>query len=75
MNNYIQVEGHDHLVRDPVSGAIINTDKSAYRAAVAAADKRKRDAEKLDSAVDDINNLKEEIGEIKDLLKELIQRV
>lgn len=75
MSDLIKVEGHEHLARDPHSGAIVNTNKSAYQAAVEAADRRKREAEKLDSAVDDINNLKEEIGEIKDLLKELIQRV
>lgn len=72
---YKIVDGKPDLVRDPSSGAIVNTNASAYRNAVEAANRRKAEAEKLDSAINDINNLKGEVSEIKDLLKELIKRV
>lgn len=72
IDEYKQVEGNPDLVRDPSSGAIINVNASAYRNAVESAKKRKEQSNKLDSAMDDINNLKGEISEIKGLLKELL---
>ena len=63
--DYIKVEGHDGLVRDENTGAIINLDSSAREA--------RRKARGLSSALEDINMLKNEISDIKSLLKELIK--
>ena len=60
---YIKVSGHDGLVRDENTGAIINQNVSAIEA--------RRKAKQLSSALDDINMLKNEVSEIKSLLKEL----
>ena len=65
--SYIKVEGHDGLVRDQNTGAIINRDDSAMAA------RRKSQPCKLGSALDDINMLKNEISEIKSLLRELVK--
>ena len=62
---YIKVEGHDGLVRDEITGAIINLDDSAIAA--------RRKSKQLSSALDDINMLKNEISEIKSLLRELVK--
>ena len=62
---YIKVEGHDGLVRDETTGAIINLDDSAIAA--------RRKSKQLNSALDDINMLKNEISEIKSLLRELVK--
>jgi hypothetical protein len=62
---YIKVEGHDGLVRDETSGAILNHDSSAIEA--------RRRIKHLNSALDDINMLKDEVSEIKSLLRELIR--
>ena len=62
---YIKVSGHDGLVRDQNTGAIINLDDSAIEA--------RRKSKHLGSALDDINMLKNEISEIKSLLKELVK--
>ena len=62
---YIKVEGHDGLVRDETTGAIINLDDSAIAA--------RRKSKQLSSALDDINMLKNEISEIKLLLRELVK--
>lgn len=68
------IEGHKNLVKDLESGAIINTDTSAYQVAV----KRQRLMENqklhIDTNTKDINNIKSELSEIKSLLKELIDR-
>ena len=63
--DYIKVSGHDGLVRDQNTGAIINLDDSAIKA--------RRKSKHLGSALDDINMLKNEISEIKSLLKELVK--
>jgi hypothetical protein len=65
--DYIKVSGHDGLVRDQNTGAIINVNNSAIEA--------RRKSKHLNSALEDINNLKEEISEIKSLLRELIKNV
>ena len=63
--SYIKVEGHDGLVRDQNTGAIINLDDSAIDA--------RRKSKHLGSALEDINMLKNEISEIKLLLRELVK--
>ena len=50
---YLKVKGHDGLVRDENTGAILNQDASAIEA--------RRKTRNLGSALDDINMLKEEI--------------
>ena len=62
--DYIKVAGHDGLVRDETTGAIINQDSSAIEA--------RRKTKHLNSALEDINMLKNEVSEIKTLLRELI---
>jgi len=59
---YIQVEGHPNLVRDANTGAIISKDRPT-----------KRLTSEFNVMRDDINTLKEEISEIKQLLRELIK--
>ena len=63
--DYLKVEGHDGLVRDQKTGAILNLDDSAIEA--------RRKSKHLGSALDDINMLKNEVSEIKSLLRELVQ--
>ncbi len=63
--SYIKVEGHDGLVRDETTGAIVNHSDSAIQA--------RRKQRQLNSALDDINMLKDEVSEIKFLLRELIK--
>ena len=63
--SHIKVKGHDGLVRDNITGAILNQDHSAIEA--------RRRQRHLNTALEDINNLKEEIFEIKALLKELVK--
>ena len=75
MKNYTPVEGSSSLYRDTESTAIINRDKKAYLAYM----KRKKDAEsknvELDQMKEDLNNVKGELGEIKDLLSTLVQKL
>ena len=63
--DYAKVKGHDGLVRDLNTGAIIIQDDSAISA--------RRKSKQLSSALEDINMLKNEVSEIKTLLRELIK--
>ena len=63
----IKVEGHSHLVRDEESHAIINTDGEQYRLTM-----RRRQI--MRTQRDEINSLKEDMEEIKSLLKGLVNK-
>ena len=66
------IEGRADLVKDPDTGAIINIDGAAHRSAVAGAKARERAKQQLNNNTTEINSIKEELTEIKTLLKALI---
>ena len=61
----IRVEGHQHLYRDEKSGAIVNTDTVSYNQYVAALNKRQSQKRQL-------SEMREEIDELKLMLKEIL---
>ena len=66
------IEGRTDIVKDPDTGAIINIDDAAHRSAVAGHKARQRAKEELKNNTNEINSIKEELTEIKALLKALI---
>ena len=74
MSNYIPVEGNSDLVRDPNTDQIINTNTnaSAYQQYINRREQRKHEKEKSLNIEEDLANLKNEMNEIKSLLKELV---
>jgi hypothetical protein len=74
MTEYIQVEDNPNLARDTNSRAIVNTNMDAYRAAVARSRAAQKQKDELRDAVRDINNLKCEMHEIKNLLLQLVDK-
>jgi hypothetical protein len=73
MSNYLQVEGNPSLVREVSSGAIINNNYSEYENYVKNRDialARKTQAERN---TEDINILKQDMNEIKQMLQLLIK--
>lgn len=71
---YLQVEDNTDLVRDTHSNAIVNKNRSAYEIAVKRAKEAQRQRDEIRDATREINNLKCEMHEIKNMLKELINR-
>jgi|TARA_B110000008_G_scaffold246582_1_gene257504 hypothetical protein len=67
----IKVKGHTHLVRDLKSQAIINTDSDAYARYMARKVKQSKKDDEMRSVVREVNSLKTEMREIKDLLVEI----
>ena len=72
MNDFIPVEGNTDLVRDPHTDQIINTNASAYQQYINRREQRKREKEKSLTIECDLASLKNEMNEIKSLLKELV---
>ena len=70
MDDAVKVQGHTHLVRDLKSQAIINTDSNAYARYMARKAKQSKKDEVRD-VIRDVNELKNEMREIKNLLIEM----
>ena len=71
---YLQVEGHEDLVRDTESTAIINKNKGAYLIAKQRAESAQRQRDAIRTANREINNIKSEMHEIKSMLKTLLDK-
>ena len=63
-----KVEGHAHLVRDLKSQAIVNTDSAAYAQYMARKTSQKKKNDEIRGVIRDVNELRTEMREIKDLL-------
>ena len=74
MTDFLKVLGHNGLVRDISSGAIINTNKTEYEEYMA----RVREAEERENAISqhtiEINNMKNELQDIKSLILQLLNK-
>ena len=73
MSDTLKVEGHTHLVRDVNSNAIINTNTNEYQLYMKRVKVREKQSDKLRGAVKEINNLKSELREIKELIKKIVK--
>ena len=71
MDNSAKVEGHTHLVRDLKSQAIINTDSDAYARYMSRKVKQSKKDDEVRGVIRDVNELKNEMREIKNLLIEM----
>jgi len=74
MTEYLKVEGKQDLVRDTNSGAIINRNRSAFELAKKRAAEAQKQRDEIRGATREINTLKCEMHEIKDMLKTLLAR-
>ena len=66
-----KVEGHTHLVRDLKSQAIINTDSDAYARYMSRKTKQAKKDDVVRDVIRDVNELKNEMRDIKNLLIEM----
>ena len=66
--SYIKIEGHRDLIRDNDNGAILNINKDE----ISAARKRKLERRQKEQEIVDLKN---EVGEIKNMLNKLIEKL
>ena len=69
---HVKVKDHSNLVRDPSTNCIINTSQSDYDQYLARRKQKRSEHERVDTMDEDLAGLKGEIGEIKSLLRELV---
>ena len=68
MSEYVKVEGHSSLLRDEHSTAIVSNDTNSYELY-----KKRKESFKIQK--NEINTLKNEVGEIKQILLTLMDKV
>ncbi|MBC95280.1 hypothetical protein CL649_00190 [bacterium] len=71
----LKVEGHSDLIRDPKTNSIVNTNSLEYEKYVARRKASTQNSDRVESIEQDLSNLKNEINEIKSLLKEIVINV
>ena len=71
---FAKVKGHSHLVRDLKSQAIINTDSDAYARYMTRKAKQQKKDDEMRKVVREVNEIKTEMFEIKDLLKKVLDK-
>ena len=74
MGEYLKVDGHRDLVRDTRAGAILNKNKNAYLSYRKRVQEAQKQRDEIRTATREINTLKCEMHEIKDMLKTLLDR-
>lgn len=72
--NYIKVKGHDNLIRDSKTNSIINTNMIEYNEYILRRNSKLKENEKLQNLESDVTNIKNDLDEIKSLLKELLKQ-
>jgi len=68
---YAKVKENPELIRDMDSKAVLNTNLTALQSY-----KKKREKQQeIQSAVDDINNLRQEVNELKTLMQRILDKI
>ena len=69
-----RIDGHPDLVKDMKTGAIINTNYDAYATAKKRASAGQAQRDEIRNSTREINNIKCEMHEIKNLLTQLVSK-
>ena len=70
----VKVEHYPELRRDEWSKGITNVDNTAYNNYMNGALARKQRAQTLEENTKEINNLKQDVSEVKDMLRQLLSK-
>ena len=65
-------KGHKDLARDPETNTIVNVNKVSYDQYIASRKAKSEKNQKVQTMEEDLANVKNELNEIKSLLKELV---
>jgi hypothetical protein len=65
-------KGHKDLARDPETNNIINVNKVSYDQYIASRNAKSEKNQKIQTIEDEVASIKDDINDIKSLLKELI---
>ena len=68
----LKVEGHNNLIRDGETGAIINNDKSGFSSYMMNKNIKNEESIRIQNVERDLANIHSEISELKLLIKEAL---
>ena len=69
---HLKVEGHNNLLRDSKTGAIINNDKSGFSSYMMNRKIKDEESIRIQNYERDLANIRDEISELKALVKEAL---
>lgn len=69
---YLKVEGHSNLVRDEKTKAVLNTNMGDYDQYIKLKKIKENDNKKIEDLETDMSNIKNDLDEIKSLLRNLL---
>jgi len=70
--DYLKVDGYSHLYRDPRTNSIINRNMSEYQEYLSRKNMKNEEYQKIQNLESDVVNIKNDLSEIKNLLRSLI---
>ena len=71
---YSKVEGNKSLVRHEQTKAILNTNKTEYDNYITLRNIKKSEVDRMQQLESDVSNMKNDLDEIKDLLRSLVNK-
>ena len=74
MEKYLKVESEDSLVRDVDSNAIVNQNQSEFDKFLELSQRKYQEKKKFDDMRSDLDSLKEDMDEIKTLLRNIMDK-
>ena len=74
MEKYLKVESEDSLVRDVDSNAIISKNQSEFDKFIKLSKKKYEEKKKFDNMRSDLDSLKQDMNEIKTLLRNIMNK-
>jgi len=74
MDKYLKVKSDMSLVRDMDSNAIVNKNQSEYDKFIRVSQKKYEEKRKFDNMREDLDSLKNDMKEIKTLLKNIMDK-
>ena len=72
--SFIKIQNYENLVKDTKTNAIVNTNKSEFQLYMKRRKERNLQGDKLRNVCKEINSLKTEFREIKDLLTKVLEK-
>ena len=73
--SYTKIEGYPDLVKDGTTGAVLSNNNSAYNAVRKRHKAKQLEKDKMLRQETDINSMREELTEIKTIMKTLMEKL
>ena len=72
--SYLKVKDHNHFFRDQNTNSIINNNMTDYQEYISRRDNKNEENQRIQNLESDVFCIKNDLGEIKSLLKELLKQ-